>query len=510
MERQSGRIHPAVAGRAGKLNTVHVKGGYWNRDLPLIMLLVSLGLTLRFFLIGHKSFWGDELYSAGLMGNSIPDLVRSSFNSSPHPPLAFVFTRIFAALFGTSEVSLRALQAIMSALASVPLFLFTKRYTGRMPALITGLLWTLSPYSVSLGQENWIYATLACFGFSFVYSADLCWRGNKAASFLIVPLGLTGMLVQHLFFLFLAAGFLLYFTFPSERRVPLKKFLLLSGIMALVYTPFAFSAIEQASIRAARLAGAGIAATAGPRMLTRIPTLFARLIPGGLAGELSGPMLTLSITSLIYVIPLCSVVLSLILMFLDKKIAIKLRIWMSGVLLIPLLLFLREDPTVRHLSILWIPFGFSVASLYLRHRPLAISLVVLAALMLFPYYRIDTFPLHRSNWREAVEIVLTRRTEQQKIVVLAGQNGGVAWDYYAENRGSDRIAPGGENPYETRPVSSSRSPVSVVDSLLSRGEEVWVVHDIWGGPVGADIAPDYDVLFREMPSPHMEVILFGN
>jgi hypothetical protein len=318
------------------------------------------------------------------------------------------------------------------------------------------------------------------------------------------------MLVQHLFFLFLAAGFLLYFTFPLKRRVPLKKFLLLSGIMALVYMPFAFSAIKQASIRAVRLAGAGTAASTGTRMLMRIPTIFARLIPGGLAGELSGSMLTLSITSVIYVIPLCSVLLSLILMFLDKKTAVKLRVWMSGMLLFPLLLFLKEDPTVRHLSILWIPFGFSVANLYLRHKPLALFLVVLAVLLLFPYYRIDTFPLHRSNWREAVEIVLTSRTEQQNIVVLAGQNGGVAWDYYAGNRGSDRIAPGGENPYETQPTSSSCNPISVVDSLLSRGEEVWVVHDIWGGPAGAEIAPDYNVLFREMPSPHMEVILFGN
>lgn len=481
----------------------------FNKDLLIAVSLFTLALALRLLFIGSKSFWGDELYAAGLMESGISDLVTSSFNSSPHPPLAFILPRLFAAFLGTSEAGLRVFPALMSAFASVSLFLFVKRHTGRVPAIIAGLLWVLSPYSVSLGQEGWLYGTLACFGFTFIYVSDLAWSGNKPAALFLVPLGLAGMLIQHLFFLFLAAGFLLYFTVPQDKRVRFRTFILLSVIMALVYSPFSFSAIEQASLRAARAANANAHAFAKTRVMNRIPTVFARLIPGGIAGEYSRGMFGLSITSLIFTGSLLSVLVSLILAFCDRRVAVSLRIWMAGVLIIPLLLFLKEDPTVRHLSILWIPLGLAVSSLFRRFKPAAVALLFLAVLLLFPYYRITSFPYHRSDWRSAVNIVLSSRTEDQQVVILAGQNGGVAWDYYA-GPGTDRIASGGETPYAKQATSSSVNPIAVVDSLLSEGDQVWVIHDMWGGPSGADIAPGYTIYRHEKPSAHIEVLLFGD
>ena len=491
------------------MNDNGLRARFFNKDLLIAASLFTLALALRLLFIGSKSFWGDELYAAGLMESSISDLVTSSFNSSPHPPLAFILPRIFAAILGPSEAGLRVLPALMSSFASVFLFLFVKKHTGRVPALIAALLWVLSPYSVSLGQEGWLYGTLACFGFAFIYVSDLAWNGNKPAVFLLVPLGLAGMLIQHLFFLFLAAGFLLYFTVPKDKRVPLRTFILLAVIMALVYTPFAFASIEQASLRAERSANADVAAFAKTRMMNRVPTVFARLIPGGIAGEYCRGMFGISTTSLIFTGSLLSVLVSLILAFFDRKLAVSLKIWMAGVLIIPLLLFLKEDPTVRHLSILWIPLGLAVSSLYSRFKPAAVALLLLAVVLLFPYYRITSFPYHRSDWRSAVNTVLFSRTEDQQLVILAGQNGGVAWDYYA-GPGTDRIASGGETPYAKQATSSSVNPIAVVDSLLSEGDQVWVIHDMWGGPSGAEIAPGYTIYYHEMPSAHIEVLLFGN
>lgn len=492
------------------MNFARLKEKISQPQFYLSVLLFLLALILRIYLISRKSLWGDEFYAAGLMNQSFSDLITGSFVSSPHPPLAFFFPRIAVAAFGISETSLRIVPALMSSLAAVPLFLFVKNRLSRISGFAAGLLWVLSPYSVSLGQEGWLYGTLACFGFTFVYTADLAWRGRKAASILLIPLGLAGMMVQHLFFLFLAAGFLLYFTYPRDSRASFKKFLLLCGLMALVYAPFVAPALSQASERSARIASATTPSFMVIRMFSRIPTIFARLIPGGLAAEFSLTGISVSVTSALLLISLGLVAVSLILFLTDRKTAGSLRIWTAGVLLVPLLLFLREDPTVRHLSILWIPLGLSAASLFRRYKPAGAALIAFAGILLFPYYRITTFPYHRADWREAVRIVQSSRNDQQKVVILAGQNAGLAWDFYA-GADTDRIAPNGERPYA--PVSvrcEQRAPVAVVDSLLSIGNQVWVVNDIWGGPAGADIAPRYHVLVHESPSPHIEVLLFGS
>ena len=477
-------------------------------EFYLAALLFLLALFLRFFLISSKSLWGDEFYAAGLMNQSISSLIADSFASSPHPPLAFLFPRFAVALFGISETSLRLVPALMSAFAAVPLFLFVNSRIGRIPALVSGLFWVLSPYSVSLGQEGWLYGTLACFGFSFVWVADLAWRGNKKAAYALIPIGLVGMLIQHLFFLFLAAGFLLYFTYSRDTRIPFKKFFILSCLMALLYVPFAVPALEQASVRSARISRANTTSFMMMRMLRRVPTVFARLVPGGLVTEMGRGIVSFSVTSVLFFVSLGSVFVSLVLFFADRKISRSLRIWSAGTLLVPLLLFLHEDPTVRHLSILWIPLGLSAASLFRRFRPAGILLLVFAAVLLFPYYRVTTFPYHRSDWREAVRIVLASRTDGQKVVVLGGQNGGLAWDFYA-GVDTDRIAPNGEYPYAVSAIRcEQRAPEAVVDSLLSEGNQTWVLHDIWGGLSGAEIAPGHSILVHERPSPHIEVLLF--
>jgi hypothetical protein len=185
------------------------------------------------------------------------------------------------------------------------------------------------------------------------------------------------------------------------------------------------------------------------------------------------------------------------------------KLWAGGLFLLPLLMFVVEDPTARHLSMMWIPLALSVGVLAQRHRVAAMAIVAFAAMLLFPYYRIDTFPYHRSNWREAVQTVSDRREARQEVIILGGQNGGLAWDYYAGGN-TDRLAIGGDTPYEVQPITSRLDPLVKVDSVLATGTSVWIVHDIWGGPTGREIAPEYPVLFMENCGPNMEVMLIGS
>ena len=122
---------------------------------------MCLALFLRLLFLGGKSLWGDEFYAAGLVSNGIENLIQNSFRGSPHPPLAFIAIKLSSAVFGNSEAGLRAVSAIVTSWAAVPLYFFVLKRSGKWPAAFSALLWVMAPYSVSMGQEAWLYGIMS-------------------------------------------------------------------------------------------------------------------------------------------------------------------------------------------------------------------------------------------------------------------------------------------------------------------------------------------------------------
>ncbi len=470
------------------------------------LLVFIVGITLRLIQIGSKSLWVDEAYAAGLMGMNPVDLVKMSIAGSPHPPLAFLFIQLSTVLFGQSEAGLRMIPAFASALAAVPLMCFIARRISLRSSLWVGLVWSVSPYAVSMGQEAWLYGVISFLGFLFIDIVDRAWNGSRKALYFVVPTALVGMLVQHMFGLFIAAGFALYFTVPRNQRLPLRQFVLVSVIFIVLYAPFATLMLKQAAFRAERMSRAAMdmAAVYRYRFMVRIPTVFVRLIPGGLLLEAGHDMIH-DMKQIVFWLAFGAGNLFLLLnLFLRNLLDRKYRIWLFLLFSVPFLIFFKEDPTVRHLTILWIPFGFAIAAASQRWKLAGPGILAASAVMLLPYYNISSFPYHRSDWRGAAAYVEERFADDESILVLGGQSGGLAWDYYSSGI-LPRTSLGGSNPYSEHLVAG-RSVHSAVDSLMNLHGSIWVVADYWGGPRTSDIIRDYHVLSETWISPSMEVI----
>ncbi|MCK4807179.1 MAG: glycosyltransferase family 39 protein [Candidatus Aegiribacteria sp.] len=470
------------------------------------LLVFIAGITLRLIQIGSKSLWVDEAYAAGLMGMNPVDLVKLSIAGSPHPPLAFLFIQLSTVVFGQSEVGLRMIPAFASALAAIPLMCFVARRISFRSAFWAGLIWSVSPYAVSMGQEAWLYGVISFLGFLFIDVVDRAWNGSRKALYLVVPIALIGMLVQHMFGLFIAAGFALYFTVPRNQRLPFRQLALVSVIFMVLYAPFAALMLKQTAFRAERMSRAAMdmAAVYRYRFLVRVPTVFVRLIPGGLLLEAGHDMIHDRKQIIFWLFFGAGNLFLLLNLFLRNLLDRKFRIWLFLLFSIPFLIFFKEDPTVRHLTILWIPLGFAVAAASQRWKLSGPVMLAAAAIMLLPYYNISSFPYHRSNWRRAVEFVEERFSGDESILVLGAQSGGLAWDYYSSGI-LPRTALGGEDPYSEHLVPG-RSVQSAVDSLMNLHDSIWVVTDYWGGPRTSDIIGGYRILLETWISPSMEVV----
>ncbi len=470
------------------------------------LLVFAAGFAIRLIRIESKSLWVDEAYAAGLMHLNPVDLIKLSIEGSPHPPLAFLFLKFSTAVFGQGEFGLRMIPALTSALAAIPFMCFIARRITFKSALLAGLVWSISPYAVSLGQEAWLYGIISFLGFLFIDVADRAWGGKRTALYLVVPIALTGMLVQHMFGLFVAAGFALYFTFPAEERLPFRRLTLVTIVFLLVYTPFAAMMLKQVAFRAERMSRAAMDMTAvyRYRFLVRVPTVFVRLIPGGLLLEAGRGLFNDGKQIVFWIVFGAGNLFLLLNLFLRKLLDRKFKIWLFVLFIVPFLIFIKEDPTVRHLSILWIPLGFAVAAAIQRWR-LACPIVLAAtAVMLYPYYNIGSFPYHRSDWRSAVAYVEKQLSAGESVLVLGGQSGGLVWDYYSST-GFPRTAFGGDDPYSEH-LERGRSLNSAVDSLLDLHDSILVVNDYWGGPRAEELLGNYHVLSEHRISPAMEVI----
>ncbi len=471
----------------------------------MYLLVFITGITLRLIQIGSKSLWVDEAYAAGLMDMNLVDLVRLSIAGSPHPPLAFLFIKVSTIVFGQSEAGLRMIPAIASACAAIPLMSFIARKIDFKSAFWAGMLWAVSPYAVSMGQEAWLYGVISLFGFLFIDVADRAWNGSRKALFAVVPIALAGMLVQHMFGLFLVAGFALYFVTPPDRgRIPFKKMALVSLIFIVLYTPFAILLVNQAAFRSERMSRAAMdmAAVYKYRFLVRIPTVFTRLIPGGLLLEAGRDMIHDGKQIVFWLIFGAGNLFLLINLFLRNLLDRKFRIWLFLLFTVPFLIFIKEDPTVRHLTILWIPLGFAVAAASRRWKFAGPAVLAAGAVMLLPYYNIRSFPYHRSDWRSAAAFVEERISDNEGILVTGGQSGGLAWDYYSS---LPRTALGGDNPY-SRHITPGNSMHFVIDSLMCHHDSLWIVNDNWGGQRVSELTGDYRLLSTIRISPLMEVI----
>jgi len=168
--------------------------------------------------IGRKSLWIDEALASGVCSMGPVELIQKITTGTPHPPLSFLLIRLSSLLFGQTDAGLRVLIALTVASASIPVYHLIHRRFGRKAAFWSAMLWAVSPFTVSLGQEAWVYGINASLSLWLLDLADLSWRGSRKALRGFILVGVAGILNQHIFLIsiFIAGGF--YFTVPRKER----------------------------------------------------------------------------------------------------------------------------------------------------------------------------------------------------------------------------------------------------------------------------------------------------
>ena len=190
-----------------------------GRHLQALVGLVVIGAALRFGTLDARSLWLDEALTADLLDRDLGGLLSGLTDGhTSSAPLYYLLAWPWTKLFGTGEIGLRSLPALLGTVTIPVAYAVGHELVSRRVGLIGAALATVSPLLVWQSQEARQYALLVLLGgLSFLFFVRSLRTGRRqelaawaAASALAVA--------THYLAFFLVAAEAAWLLWTSRRR----------------------------------------------------------------------------------------------------------------------------------------------------------------------------------------------------------------------------------------------------------------------------------------------------
>ncbi len=141
-------------------------------DVLALAGITALGAVLRFATIAHQSYWVDEATTVHEVHLSLGAMLHSIRVNETTPPLYFLVAWLWAKVFGTGEVGLRSLSALLGVGLIPVTWACTRELVTRWAAVLAATFAAVSPFLIWYSQEARAYALFALLcGLSFLFFA---------------------------------------------------------------------------------------------------------------------------------------------------------------------------------------------------------------------------------------------------------------------------------------------------------------------------------------------------
>ena len=260
----------------------------------LLLLIVLLAGTLRFYALDASSLWSDEGNTWALISRSVSQIARNAA-ADIHPPGYYWVLKGWTLIFGDSAWGMRSLSALVGALLVAVVYAIGCQAEAAEPkrlhllGLLAATVAALNPFLIFYSQEARMYMLLTLLGALLFWallalmstdradSAESSLLGGWFPGMIFVFGGTAGLWVHYSFPLLLAAAAFAYFVYwlRSWRALlsdassghllrRLAYFAALNLLIVLFYLPWLSTAIN--SILNWPKGGTGIALGEGVRL----------------------------------------------------------------------------------------------------------------------------------------------------------------------------------------------------------------------------------------------------
>jgi mannosyltransferase len=133
-------------------------------EMVVLTSVIAAAAIVRFATLGHQSYDHDEAVTAWrVLRGGLGGTLHAVVSSERSPPLYYLVAWVWAQVFGTGEIGLRSLSALIG-VATVPAaYLAARELVSERTGLIAAGLVAFNPFLVWYSQEARSYALLALF-----------------------------------------------------------------------------------------------------------------------------------------------------------------------------------------------------------------------------------------------------------------------------------------------------------------------------------------------------------
>ena len=217
-----------------------------NKKQVILFSIIAIGVFLRVFKLPSQGVWAGEYLNAVLAsGNSLLSVFFNSIENSAQPPLFFMLEHVVLKIFGTSELSIRLLPAVISILNLFLFYRLARSFFNEKSSVIAVFLFALNPYQVYYSQEAGLQSLFLMISMLIIYYFLMSIKYN---SFLLWPFTVWSIIglysFNHAFLLLLILNFIIFVT--NRKDIRLNLWLKAQGIIFIAWLPLVIFSIKAA------------------------------------------------------------------------------------------------------------------------------------------------------------------------------------------------------------------------------------------------------------------------
>ncbi len=137
--------------------------GAGRRYAWIVCALIVLGAALRFWRIGHQSYWYDESVTLDLVRQSFGGMLGQLRHLEGTPPVFYCLAWVWTRIFGFGEAGLRSLSAVAGVSAIPMAYVIASRLISRRSGVIAAALVACNPFLIWYSQEARAYSLMVAF-----------------------------------------------------------------------------------------------------------------------------------------------------------------------------------------------------------------------------------------------------------------------------------------------------------------------------------------------------------
>jgi mannosyltransferase len=398
---------------------------------PLLYVILA-GFFIRLTSLG-QSFWLDEATSATVAQQfSFTDILQKFSPGDFHPPLYYLFIRLWSYLFPVNEVFLRLPSVLFGVLSIYVIYLIGKLIHSQKTGLIAAILLAVAPLHIYYSQEARMYSLTLLLVFVSVYFFLKVLKKESRNGWVLFSLSLPLILLTDYPALLILPCFWLYALLVKKSKAWWKSFLLSHLLLILVFVLLSGLFTEQLkaglSVNTTMPGWWKVLGQANLKEILLIPTKFILGRIGFDNKIVYAGIIALSGLSYGYLI------------WRGRKIVIKnyfLLIWLFLPIALAALISFKISIFSYFRLIFVLPAMYLILALGLtsfKKKTLSflLPIVVLVNLLFASIYLFNP-KFQREDWRGLTDFILKEKGEGKPVVIFVANSQMEALKYYAKD-----------------------------------------------------------------------------